>query len=285
MALRLSPILLLLAMAMAMVADSFGNAHWGLTNFVGGVTASPACNGLVGECIDEEDEAMMESEVSRRTLAQRRKFISYRALAKNNVPCNHWWSSWLHRKFEKKDLKSLLKQIAAPCWNIWLQRNYKVYQNKTPSVVAGTIYQSLKLVDEAISNQVSQPSYSYEIPRHLSPLPNSSECSFLAMRVQCDGAATLNFIIAAVGISIADNSGRRLAEFSFALQGVSSLLAEAFALRVRVKLASLLGSQDVVVITDAKAIVYLLNSPKEDYPWEIYNLMQAISALIYASTP
>ncbi|KAF8413864.1 hypothetical protein HHK36_001858 [Tetracentron sinense] len=89
MAIRLSLILLLLALALALVAESssFGDAHWGLTHFSGGARGQK-CEGLVGDCIDEEEEMMMESEAGRRTLAQRRKFISYAALRKNNVPCN-----------------------------------------------------------------------------------------------------------------------------------------------------------------------------------------------------
>ncbi|KAF8391330.1 hypothetical protein HHK36_023634 [Tetracentron sinense] len=90
MAIRLSLILLLLALALVVESSSFGDAHWGLTYFRGGAHGghTHTCNGLVGECIDGDDEMMMESEVSRRTLAQRRRFISYGALKKNNVPCN-----------------------------------------------------------------------------------------------------------------------------------------------------------------------------------------------------
>ncbi|PIA35232.1 hypothetical protein AQUCO_03600121v1 [Aquilegia coerulea] len=44
------------------------------------------CNGLVGECIDQDEEMMIDSEMVRRSLRARR-FISYDALKKNNVPC------------------------------------------------------------------------------------------------------------------------------------------------------------------------------------------------------
>ncbi|RVW21901.1 Protein RALF-like 4 [Vitis vinifera] len=82
--------LLLLASAMMESAAAlFSEANWGLTHFAGAdLGGRRACNGLVGDCIDPYAETMMDSEVSRRTLAQGGKFISYGALKKNNVPCN-----------------------------------------------------------------------------------------------------------------------------------------------------------------------------------------------------
>ncbi|KAJ4843204.1 hypothetical protein Tsubulata_011401 [Turnera subulata] len=50
--------------------------------------------GFVGDQIDEEEEMMMESDVSRRILEQRQKYISYAALAKNNVPCKRKGESY-----------------------------------------------------------------------------------------------------------------------------------------------------------------------------------------------
>ncbi|KAG5570072.1 hypothetical protein H5410_059838 [Solanum commersonii] len=47
------------------------------------------CNGgLVGNCIDEEEEMMMESDISRRVLGGRNGYVSYGAMSRNNVPCN-----------------------------------------------------------------------------------------------------------------------------------------------------------------------------------------------------
>ncbi|CAA6668142.1 unnamed protein product [Spirodela intermedia] len=50
---------------------------------------SGECNGVIGKCIDEDEEMAMDSEVSRRGLQARFKYISYQALFKNRIPCNH----------------------------------------------------------------------------------------------------------------------------------------------------------------------------------------------------
>ncbi|CAK9138244.1 unnamed protein product [Ilex paraguariensis] len=92
MAIRLG--LLLLLMASAMVAESSSSPfHWGVTELSresrgdGGLPALQTCNGLVGDCIDGDEEMMMESESARRVLAAGR-YISYGAMQRNNVPCN-----------------------------------------------------------------------------------------------------------------------------------------------------------------------------------------------------
>ncbi|MCD9644489.1 hypothetical protein HAX54_032711 [Datura stramonium] len=47
------------------------------------------CNGgLVGNCIDEEEEMMMESDISRRVLRGQGNYVSYGAMSRNNIPCN-----------------------------------------------------------------------------------------------------------------------------------------------------------------------------------------------------
>ncbi|XP_068667372.1 rapid alkalinization factor-like [Aristolochia californica] len=55
---------------------------------------SSTCNGLVGDCIDEEQELLMDSEISRRGLYASNRFISYGALQKNRVPCNRRGASY-----------------------------------------------------------------------------------------------------------------------------------------------------------------------------------------------
>ena len=92
-------LLLLLLLASAMVEESaaalFSETNWGYTHFTGGdLGGRRACNGLVGDCINPDAEAMMSSETSRRTLAQGGRFISYAALKKNNVPCNRRGTSY-----------------------------------------------------------------------------------------------------------------------------------------------------------------------------------------------
>lgn len=91
----LLPLLLLLLLVSAMVEEStaalFSESNWGITHLGRG---RRACNGVVGDCIDPEAEAMMSSETSRRTLAQQGRFISYDALKKNIVPCNRQGTSY-----------------------------------------------------------------------------------------------------------------------------------------------------------------------------------------------
>ncbi|GAA0150465.1 hypothetical protein LIER_43100 [Lithospermum erythrorhizon] len=51
--------------------------------------ANTTCNhnGLIGDCIDEEEEMMMDSEASRRQLAGRRSRISRDAMRRSSTPC------------------------------------------------------------------------------------------------------------------------------------------------------------------------------------------------------
>ncbi|KAK2968434.1 hypothetical protein RJ640_004440 [Escallonia rubra] len=105
MAIRLGLVLLLLATAV--VADSsLHDAYWGGVARVsdggdGGIGALQTCNGLVGDCIDEDEEMMMESESTRRTL-RRRRYISYGALRRNVVPCNRRGNSYYNCNYRKR---------------------------------------------------------------------------------------------------------------------------------------------------------------------------------------
>jgi len=79
------PWLIFLFLALAVVAEStsLNEMSWDLARLSHG---SKSCNGAVGECIGEENELLMESNPSR-ILARRRRYISYRALRANQVPC------------------------------------------------------------------------------------------------------------------------------------------------------------------------------------------------------
>ncbi|CAL5194455.1 unnamed protein product [Lathyrus oleraceus] len=59
-------------------------------------TTTPACEGSVEECI-EENEFGMDFESHRRILATT-KYISYRALQRNTVPCSHKGASYYNCK-------------------------------------------------------------------------------------------------------------------------------------------------------------------------------------------
>ncbi|KAI7725975.1 hypothetical protein M8C21_030194 [Ambrosia artemisiifolia] len=60
------------------------------------------CNGSTAECLSEgldlsledDNEFLMDSESNRRILATRRRYISYGALSKNNVPCSRRGASY-----------------------------------------------------------------------------------------------------------------------------------------------------------------------------------------------
>ncbi|GMI79797.1 hypothetical protein HRI_001649000 [Hibiscus trionum] len=85
---RLSCALLIFFLALSAESSSSDAAmNWSRTMFQNMVryrsgSATQACDGLSGECKNEWD-----SEMNRRSLAGRR-YISYRALRQNAVPCN-----------------------------------------------------------------------------------------------------------------------------------------------------------------------------------------------------
>ncbi|CAK9181824.1 unnamed protein product [Ilex paraguariensis] len=94
MCLRLVLILLLMVLAMNVETSSITNdVSWNSCAHYN-IDSPPShnienCNGRVGDCIDEAEEMMMDSEASRQTLALGQTFVSYRAFKKDHVPCNH----------------------------------------------------------------------------------------------------------------------------------------------------------------------------------------------------
>ncbi|KAL8166373.1 hypothetical protein V2J09_007872 [Rumex salicifolius] len=60
-------------------------------------TTKSTCKGSVGDCMEDEDEFFLDSEVNRRILASK-KYISYNALKKNNVPCSRRGASYYNCK-------------------------------------------------------------------------------------------------------------------------------------------------------------------------------------------
>ncbi|XP_071730448.1 protein RALF-like 33 [Rutidosis leptorrhynchoides] len=68
-------------------------------------TAVTGCRGSMAECLaeggdlninddDDVDEFAMDSETNRRILASNRRYISYGALSRNNVPCSRRGASY-----------------------------------------------------------------------------------------------------------------------------------------------------------------------------------------------
>ncbi|KAK3431390.1 hypothetical protein EUGRSUZ_E03266 [Eucalyptus grandis] len=71
--------LVCLLLAMAAVAECYPQDHTRI-----GLVRHPA----LGECDGLDLEPEMDSEINRRLLAANRRYISYRALKKNSVPCS-----------------------------------------------------------------------------------------------------------------------------------------------------------------------------------------------------
>ncbi|XP_004308256.1 PREDICTED: protein RALF-like 19 [Fragaria vesca subsp. vesca] len=70
-------LLLALAMVAAVESSPIHDAAWGLRHN----------HDDVGDLIGEDNEMLLDSEVGRRQLAGRPRFISYGALKRNHVPC------------------------------------------------------------------------------------------------------------------------------------------------------------------------------------------------------
>ncbi|URE15759.1 Rapid ALkalinization Factor (RALF) [Musa troglodytarum] len=91
MALRLRLLLLLLAVASVATPSAVATADPDVQDAAGLWASAPTCDGLAGECVDEDDEPDMEPEDARRFLYRahgRQRFISYGALSRDRVPCN-----------------------------------------------------------------------------------------------------------------------------------------------------------------------------------------------------
>ncbi|PRQ24688.1 putative rapid ALkalinization Factor [Rosa chinensis] len=99
--------LLVMTLAMTMIADSSSNPNHFSTDMrkVGAVPAPKrrdnnnfsSCNGFFGDCHSYSDEDFMTSErrrTRRRHLYEARRYISYRALLKDRVPCGQRGSSY-----------------------------------------------------------------------------------------------------------------------------------------------------------------------------------------------
>ncbi|GAB2277962.1 hypothetical protein Dimus_012660 [Dionaea muscipula] len=99
-------VVVLLAMVMMVVEPYTPFPHpppiddgsWMMASFTsadGDLPAMKTCNNQVGDCIDHDEETMMDSETTRRQLgAYSDMFISYAALRKNQVPCGQRGASY-----------------------------------------------------------------------------------------------------------------------------------------------------------------------------------------------
>ncbi|KAF9587828.1 hypothetical protein IFM89_005832 [Coptis chinensis] len=97
MAPKFSFILFLLAFALVVESSIVGDAHFAVAALNGGGRGTgglQTCNGLVGECIDQEEETMIDSGHVRRSLWYKSRYISYGVLQKNRIPCGHHGRSY-----------------------------------------------------------------------------------------------------------------------------------------------------------------------------------------------
>ncbi|KAF7851198.1 hypothetical protein BT93_L4343 [Corymbia citriodora subsp. variegata] len=90
---RLCLVCLLLAMAIAAAAKSVSFDH---------ISFSLGCQSGLGECDEFDLEPEMDSEINRRLLAARRRYISYNAMKRNSVPCSRRGRSYYNCNRMKK---------------------------------------------------------------------------------------------------------------------------------------------------------------------------------------
>ncbi|XP_026421586.1 protein RALF-like 22 [Papaver somniferum] len=92
MAVKALMVFLFLAVV-CLIAESSASSSDAILGVVRASTPG-TCNDLVGECINENDEFMMESDITRRFLFRPRRHISYGALKRNQVPCSRRGKSY-----------------------------------------------------------------------------------------------------------------------------------------------------------------------------------------------
>ncbi|KAE9599878.1 putative rapid ALkalinization Factor [Lupinus albus] len=57
-------------------------------------TTPKICNGLLGECLHEEEMSMESALMIKRRIIETKRYISYDALEKDNPPCNNRGQSY-----------------------------------------------------------------------------------------------------------------------------------------------------------------------------------------------
>ncbi|KAM3320621.1 hypothetical protein P3S67_007823 [Capsicum chacoense] len=91
---RLTVMLLLTTLTISMVVES-SFSHLDSTTIAFAYRKNDNI-GLVGDMLDEDEEMMMPSESARRSLNSN-DHIAYRALDKNNIPCNNRGESYYNQ--------------------------------------------------------------------------------------------------------------------------------------------------------------------------------------------
>ena len=88
---KLCLVALLLALAITVEAAKLHDVSWGMARYS---RDSSLVQANVGDIIGEDNEMMLDSESSRRTLAGRTRYISYGALKRNRIPCRRRGASY-----------------------------------------------------------------------------------------------------------------------------------------------------------------------------------------------
>ncbi|XP_010550987.1 PREDICTED: protein RALF-like 22 [Tarenaya hassleriana] len=79
--------------AIVIAAVEAGEDYGATLGFVRTGSSLSGCRGSIAECLAEEEELELDSEISRRILAMNR-YISYGALQRNSVPCSRRGASY-----------------------------------------------------------------------------------------------------------------------------------------------------------------------------------------------
>ncbi|XP_010546717.1 PREDICTED: protein RALF-like 22 [Tarenaya hassleriana] len=80
-------------LAIAIAAVEAGEDYGAALGLVRAGSSLSGCRGSIAECLAEEEELELDSEISRRILATN-KYISYGALQRNSVPCSRRGASY-----------------------------------------------------------------------------------------------------------------------------------------------------------------------------------------------
>ncbi|EOA21814.1 hypothetical protein CARUB_v10002279mg [Capsella rubella] len=90
-------IFVVLVISMIVIVSVEAGGYEDVLGFVVRTRTSSDCKGSIADCIAEEEEFELDSEISRRILASK-KYVSYGAMRKNNVPCSRRGASYYNCK-------------------------------------------------------------------------------------------------------------------------------------------------------------------------------------------
>ncbi|KAE8732670.1 Protein RALF-like 22 [Hibiscus syriacus] len=88
-------VLIFATVMMMMTVDAIGDSQsqQAILGWMSTAASRSACKGSIGECLEEEEEFEVDSEINRRIL-QTTRYISYGALQRNTVPCSRRGASY-----------------------------------------------------------------------------------------------------------------------------------------------------------------------------------------------